>query len=184
MENDLSYQKSEINGVGEILDGVEYKFTDSDEMLIKVPWMYLGYTNEENAAYFEKDYYRTGDLAKIQSGCLYITGRSKDLIIKGGMNISPILIENMVYNDARILENVVIGVKDCQGEEKICCVYTLKQEVMINQDVEINIKKLVLENLGRNYMIDYLWNIKEIPRNINGKIDKNKLKQLWENKNE
>lgn len=184
VETQESITKSEKNCVGEFLPEVEYYRTESDELYIKVPWMYLGYTNENTPDYFEGNYYKTGDLAKIKDGYLYITGRSKDLIIKGGMNISPVLIENCIYKEKKVYENVVLGVKDSHGEEKICCVYTLKEEVDDNTALETTLKKSVVSELGKNYSLDYLWKIDMIPRNINGKIDKNKLKQMWEKKND
>lgn len=179
VETKESLKKSDKNSVGELLSGVEYVFTDADEMYIKVPWMYLGYTNENTKNYFAGEYYKSGDLAKIKEGCLYIIGRSKELIIKGGMNISPILIENAVYKNKNILETVVIGVKDANNEEKVCCVYQLKNHIDNKIDFEAGLKKMVICELGNNYAIDYLWNVETIPRNINGKIDKNKLKKEW-----
>lgn len=183
VENDVSMARSQKNSVGELLSGVEYMFSQSGEIYINVPWMFLGYTNENTERYFEGSYYKTGDLAEVKKGCLYITGRSKDLIIRGGMNISPVLIENAVYKDERIAENVVFGVKDRSGEEKVCCAYIVSGELDNQQALESNIKKLVINNLGKNYMLDYIWKIEEIPRNINGKIDKKLLKQIWENNN-
>ncbi len=180
VETKESKKKSVVNCVGELLPGVEFRFSGSGEMYIRVPWMYLGYTNENTDEYFDGEYYKSGDLAKIENDCLYITGRSKDLIIKGGMNISPILIENVIYKNQKILENVVVGVKDETGEEKICCFYVLKDESDEISELEAGLKKQVLEELGKNYSVDYLWKLKEIPRNINGKTDKNVLRQMWE----
>ena len=100
------------------------------------------------------------------------------------MKISPVLIENCIYKVKKVYENVVLGVKDSHGEEKICCVYTLKEEVDDNTALETTFKKNVVSELGKNYSLDYLWKIDMIPRNINGKIDKNKLKQMWEKKND
>lgn len=152
VETKESLEKSDKNSVGEFLPGVEYYKTEFEELLINVPWMYRGYTNENTKEYFEENYYKSGDLAEIKDGCLYITGRSKDLIIKGGMNISPVLIENCIYKEQRILENVVIGVKDCSGEEKVCCVYTLSDEVENQTALESKLKKLVLNELGKLFV--------------------------------
>lgn len=124
-----SLRRSKENSVGELLPGVEYIINNDGEMYLKVPWMFLGYTNENTSEYFDGEYYKSGDLALLDDGCLYITGRSKDLIIKGGMNISPALIEYVVLKNKDILECVVIGVKDSTGEEKVCCTYRLKNKV-------------------------------------------------------
>lgn len=183
VETRESLRRSEANSVGELLPGVEYIINDDGEMYIKVPWMYLRYTNENTAEYFDGEYYKSGDLAQLKDGCLYITGRSKDLIIKGGMNISPALIENVISKNKDILECVVIGVKDSTGEEKVCCTYRLKNAVDDRTLLEAGLKKLVIGELGKNYTIDYLWQLDEIPRNINGKIDKNILIKNWRIRN-
>lgn len=184
VETKDSLIRAEMNSVGELLSGVEYVFSEGKELCIKVPWMYMGYTNENTEEYFESDYYKSGDLAEIRNDCLYITGRSKELIIKGGLNISPVLIENVVYKEPQIIENVVIGTKDKNDEEKVCCVYTLKDSVEDFVEFETSIKKRVVSELGKNYTLDYLWHVSEMPRNINGKIDKNVLKRMWETRDD
>lgn len=183
VETKYSQTKSEKNCVGELLNGVEYSFSESNEIYINVPWMYLKYTNENTDKYFVGEYYKSGDLAKVRDECLYITGRSKDLIIKGGMNISPALIEQEIYKNEAILENVVIGVKDTNGEEKICCAYILNCEVDDLQDFEAGIKRMVIGSLGKNYSVDFMWKVDVIPRNINGKVDKNEMAREWVKKN-
>lgn len=184
VENDATLGRSDRNSVGELLEGVAYRITQSGELYLNVPWMYSGYTNENTNEYFEGEYYKSGDLVRIDNDCLYITGRSKDLIIKGGMNISPVMIENVVGQNAGIQENVVMGVRDKSGEEKVCCVYTEAAEGMNTHTLESELRKAVLDKLGINYSIDYLWKVEKIPRNINGKIDKNELRRQWEESND
>lgn len=179
VENDESLAVCRPDSVGSILDGVDYRFTEAGEMQINVPWMYLGYTNENTADYFDADYYKSGDLAVVENGCLYITGRSKDLIIKGGMNISPVLIEKVANKNEFIEESVCIGVKDKSGEERICLAFTVSANAMSDDEIKDTLRKQVLTELGKNYAIDYLWKLTSIPRNINGKIDKNVLKANW-----
>lgn len=181
VETKKSLKASEGNSVGELLDGVNY-ILNENEILLDVPWMFLGYTNENTPEYFYNKYYRSGDLANVKDGNLYITGRKKDLIIKGGMNYSPLLIENVILENLNsVQECVVIGVTDIWGEEKICCVY-----ICINcpEDIENDIRNVVLEKLGKNYYIDYFWRTDFIARNVNGKIDRNYLQKSWEKENE
>jgi len=68
------------------------------------------------------DRLRTGDLGYIDGeGCLHITGRAKDLIIRGGVNISPVEIENILLQMPDVAEAAVIGVPDrIYGEEVVC----------------------------------------------------------------
>lgn len=183
VETKNSLQKR-LNGcVGEILEGVEYKLTEAGELLLDVPWMYLQYTNEETEMYFEENYYKSGDLAKIEDGCLFIIGRSKELIIKGGINISPILIENCILKNKEITECAVIGVKDQSGEEKICCVYVSNEVETCSNEMQKKLRQNIVDELGKNYMIDYFWKMNCLVRNINGKIDKNQMRIAWENNN-
>ena len=184
VETPESQKRSEKNSVGELLTGVDFNILDSGEMLIDVPWMFLRYTNEDTEQYFSGNYYKSGDLVEIRDGCLYVTGRSKDLIIKGGMNISPVLIENVVDQNENILESVVVGVRDKTKEEKVCCAYVTEKAVEDIKGFESAVKNTVIEQLGRNYSIDYMWNIKSIPRNINGKTDKIELVRMWEKMND
>lgn len=184
VETEATLKKSEKNCVGELLPGVEYIVSDEEEMLISVPWMYLRYINENTEAYFEGNYYKTGDLVKIIDDCLYIVGRSKDLIIRGGMNISPILIENIANSCHEIAESAVIGVQDKGGEERVCCAYSLRVNVEDIEELEAKIKKEVINQLGKNYMIDYMFAMDILPVNINGKVDKAKIKEKWTMLNE
>lgn len=183
VETHESLIKSNKNCVGELLDGVKYIVENSGELLVAVPWMFLGYTNEDTKKYFSKDnYYKTGDLVNLENNYLYITGRSKDLIIKGGINISPSRIEEVVEQIPAIEEVAVVGVPDSKNEERILCVYTLVKSMMKNEDYDSCIKKRVLEVLGKNYTIDYSWQLDTIPKNINGKVDKKMIQRLWKEK--
>lgn len=163
--------------VGKLLDGVEYHFGSDGEFLVDVPWMFLGYTNEPTEKYFDGTSYKTGDLAKIEDGILSIVGRSKDLIIKGGMNISPALIEGVVSGIAGVDECCVFSVLSKMKEELIVLAY------MSNSDdkdaLEKTISSTVSSELGKNYLIDLFYKAKSIPKNINGKNDKKVLKENY-----
>ena len=164
------------DNVGRILDGVNYKFSDQGEFLVDVPWMYLGYTNENTADYFDGTYYKTGDLAEIKNNILQITGRCKDLIIKGGMNISAALIEKTVLQLSGVEECAAFGVVNSFQEESVVLAYVSSEP---EQLIEKAITILINDKLGRNYLIDTYYKVSAIPKNINGKIDKNTLKEQF-----
>lgn len=179
-----SIGKSDKNSVGELLNGVEYEITKEGELLVDAPWMFLRYTNENTEQYFSGRFYKSGDLVNIKMNYLYITGRIKDLIIKGGMNISPVTIENVINKNPEISESVVFGVTDSSGEERICCAYVTRSGAVDDSDgLDTVLKRAVIEELGRNYLVDYMWRINEIPRNINGKIDRKIIRRSWEKMN-
>lgn len=163
--------------VGKLLDGVEYHFGNDGEFLVDVPWMFLGYTNEPTEKYFDGTSYKTGDLAKIEDGILSIVGRSKDLIIKGGMNISPALIEGVVSGIAGVDECCVFSILSKMKEELIVLAYT--SNCSDKEALEKSISSIVNSELGKNYMIDLFYKAKAIPKNINGKNDKKVLKETY-----
>jgi len=163
--------------VGKLLDGVEYKFGQDGEFLVRVPWMFLGYTNEPTEKYFDGDYYKTGDLADIKDGILTITGRSKDLIIKGGMNISPALIESVVSSVDGVEECSVFSVLNKFKEELVVLGYSTM--LKDTEDLEKRISASVIAALGKNYQIDGFYRVSSIPKNVNGKNDKKVLKEKY-----
>lgn len=177
VENDWTRKISEKNSVGKLLKGVQYRIEEDGEFLLYVPWMYQGYTNENDEMYFQGKYYKTGDLVQIKDEILYITGRKKDLIIKGGLNLSPALIEEYVNQVENVCENAVFGLKNALGEEVVCCAYVIEKTASA-LEIESTINKKVISGLGKNYKIDVFLKVRELPRNINGKIDKNQLKKM------
>lgn len=170
------------NNVGKILDGVDYKFSTSGEFLVKVPWMFLGYSNEPTEKYFEGSYYKTGDLAAVKRDVLSITGRAKDLIIKGGINLSPALIENVASAVDGVEEVACFGMMGSLNEENVILAYST---FLTDKDMlEKNIYCAIASKLGKNYLIDCFYPVDSIPKNINGKIDKNILKEQYKNRND
>ncbi len=175
VETEETRKRGEKNNVGEFLEGVEYKLEADKELLIRVPWEYLGYTNEDAENYRRGKYYVTGDLAEVRDGILYIVGRKKDLIIKGGLNISPSRIEECIAGHDDIIECAVYAGHDDCGEELVCCAYVCGDNE--TEALERELAKKVLDELGKNYKIDMFYRLKELPRNINGKIDRARLKE-------
>lgn len=163
------------NNVGELLEGVKYLIKDG-ELYVDVPWMFLGYANTDTDEYFYNEFYKSGDLVEIENDILYITGRKKDLIVRGGMNISPAKIESVINEIDAVVECAVVAVKNKYNEEQVCCVYVVNSE-LCETEIEMLIRKKVLEELGKNYRIDVLKKLVTLPRNINGKIDKEKIKK-------
>ena len=139
--------------------------------------LYVGVMDELTEHYFDGTSYKTGDLAKIEDGILSIVGRSKDLIIKGGMNISPALIEGVVSGIQGVEECSVFSVLNKLKEELIVLAY-----ISATNDKELlekTISSTVASKLGKNYLIDLFYRAKSIPKNINGKNDKKVLKENY-----
>jgi len=162
--------------VGELLNDVELNFKDN-EILIKVPWMFKKYQNIEKEDYLVDEYFISGDLGQIsENNILTITGRKKDLIIKGGINISPKKLEDFIINEKNFKESVVLGFPDkVLGEKTVC--FILTNDNQNNLKKELN--KKIVEKLGRDYHIDEFIELNEIPKTVNGKIDKPQIRELY-----
>jgi long-chain acyl-CoA synthetase len=160
--------------VGKLLKNVELDFEDK-EIKIKVPWMFKRYQNSQKNDSLVKEYFFSGDLGEIsKENVLKITGRKKDLIIKGGINISPKKIEDFIIDKKIIKECVVLGFPDKVLGEKIVCFIPPN-----DNDVKKQLNKKIIEELGKNYHIDEFIELLEIPKNTNGKIDKPQIRELY-----
>jgi len=174
--------KDKSGTVGKILDDIELKFRDDNEVIINTPWMFLGYLNLENEDKFLEDgKYRTGDFGNIdEEGFLKITGRKKDLIIKGGINISPKRIEDFISNFNLFEECVVLGIADQYLIEKTVCFFIPNQ--YYKEHMKKNLNRDISEKLGRDYHIDEFIALDDLPKNSNGKIDKSKIREIYSKK--
>lgn len=173
------FEESLENSVGSSLEGAEISFDEDGEILVNVPWMFLGYLNVEAKPYFKDGKYKTGDIGIIErNGFLRITGRKKDLIIRGGTNISPRRTEIFISQYQVFDEFVILGLPDdVLGEKTVCFYIDEKGQFYDSKKNEIN--RDVLKKLGNDYRIDEFVKLAEIPKNINGKIDKNKIKDNY-----
>ncbi|QTI69954.1 AMP-binding protein [Gordonia polyisoprenivorans] len=102
----------------------------SGEILWRGPTKSFGYFNEPHhteAAFGDDGWYSSGDLGRIDAeGYLSIVGRAKDLIIRGGQNISPQELELHLYRHPAIAEVSVIGIPDAVYGERTCACVVLK----------------------------------------------------------
>ncbi len=109
-----------------ILDGhgQELPRNTDGELSVKGPAIFAGYLKnpEENKKSFTSGgYFRTGDIARIDDqGNLKITGRIKDLIIRGGENVSPAQVEELVETHPDVADVAVIGMPDKDLGERVC----------------------------------------------------------------
>ena len=117
----------------------------------------------------------TGDLAcRTPEGNFRITGRLKDMIIRGGENIYPKEIEEFIYTHPKVKDVQVIGVPDEQyGEEIMACIILKEGETMTEKDV----KDFVYNNMAKHKVPRYVGFMDEFPMNAAGKILKYKMRE-------
>jgi non-ribosomal peptide synthetase component E (peptide arylation enzyme) len=153
--------------------------TDTDgELAVKGPTIFAGYLKnpEENKKSFTKDgFFRTGDQARMNSrGYLKITGRIKNLIIRGGENISPSQIEELLCAYPDIADAAVIGMPDKDLGEKVCAF--VRPAPGMNPDVQ-EIKTFMEKNGASKLLIpEHFEFIENFPVTEAGKHDKKALK--------
>ncbi|GAA6152256.1 acyl-CoA synthetase [Pseudoteredinibacter isoporae] len=110
---------------------------ESGCIAIKGPNVFNGYKQaaQNEGQWVEKDWFNTGDLGRLdEQGYLWLTGRSKDLIIRGGHNIDPQMIEEVFYTHPDVAEAVAIGKPDKRVGEVPVVYLQLKPEQEADQN--------------------------------------------------
>jgi len=154
-------------------NGQDCKVGEEGELLIAGKSMGAGYLTENGGIdKFPDEGFRTGDLAYMDSdGYVFISGRKKDLIIRGGINISPMEITNRILEHAYVNDAVVLGIPDKIGEE-VGCFIAPKQGFEINEEDIIKHCKNTLPDFKVPKRIIFL---ETIPKTKRGKFRKQDL---------
>lgn len=164
--------------VGLPLPGLELR-TDgvTGELMMRGPGVCVGYLNQDDL--FDEQttddgYFRTGDLAAVDDdGHLRITGRIKDLIVRGGVNISPTLTEDAVAAHPDVTAVAVVGVPDRRLGERIGAVVTTRAPI----DLDGLCRWLEVRGVPRRHWPERLFTVDTMPRTAAGKIRKNVLRR-------
>jgi acyl-CoA synthetase (AMP-forming)/AMP-acid ligase II len=132
---------------------------------------------DKTAEALESDgWLHTGDLGYMdEEGFVFVTGRIKELIIKGGENIAPREIDEAFYKHPAIQDAAAVGIPDDEyGEEIMCC-------CVIKEDCECTIEdldKFCREELGEYKTPKVIKVMKELPKGPSGKIQRLKLPEI------
>jgi acyl-CoA synthetase (AMP-forming)/AMP-acid ligase II len=137
----------------------------------------LGYFDNQKAsesAFNAHGWFMTGDVGRLDAdGYLVITGRKKDLIIRGGHNIYPARIENLAMQHPAVARVAVLPVPDARLGEKVCLAVMLKPGAKLA--AEDMLTHLDDAGLSRYDMPEYYLELAEIPLTASGKIFKRDL---------
>ena len=153
------------------------------ELWAKGPMVVKGYWNkpEATAQTFVDGWVRTGDLARLdEEGFCFIIDRAKDMLIRGGENIYCVEVENVLYDHPAIMDAAIVGVPHRTLGEEPAAVVTLKPGA---EATEQELRAHVAQHLAafKVPIAVKFWH-ETLPRNANGKILKNELKKLFEDK--
>lgn len=150
---------------------------EEGELIVCGPNLMSGYLNkpEETASALRDGWYHTGDLAKSdENGFLTITGRLKELVIRGGQNIAPAEIEEVVNLFSGVIDSAVVGIPH-QHLGEVPVVFVVRREVTV---AETHIIDHCREHLSSYKVPDQVHFVEEIPRTGSGKIIRFKLRDM------
>ena len=121
---------------------------------------------------------RTGDLGYLDKhGFLHITGRAKDVIIRGGINISPLEIDAFLSKHPDVIEAVTFGIPDTVYGENIVSWATVSDSSKVSVSELMKYCKNSLPSTKCPKTIEIIENM---PKNDRGKIDRNAARELWQ----
>ena len=157
---------------------------DKDEIgniQVKGPNVFNGYWNlpDKTKEDFSSDnFFNTGDKGFIdQDGYLTIVGRSKDMIISGGLNVYPKEIESLIDDIEGVGESAVIGLKDDDLGEKVVAMVVRQDKSEITEEELITTLKQDIAGFKVPKQVIF---IDELPRNAMGKVQKNVLRDNYQ----
>jgi long-chain acyl-CoA synthetase len=171
--------------IGIPIEGVEMKVVDDDgndvpqgevgEIVIRGHNVMKGYWNKPDATAetLIDGWLHTGDMAKIdEDGYFFIVDRKKDLIIRGGYNVYPREIEEVLYEHPAVREAAVIGVKDDSLGEEVGAAVALKD----GEDVSAKeLREFVKEQVAAYKYPRHVWFVDDLPKGPTGKILKREI---------
>ena len=144
---------------------------------VRGPFLFAGYLKEQGLTdeAFDGDWLSTGDLAVMdEDGFIRLSGRTKDIIIRGGENIPVAYVENVLYEHPAITAVAVVAVPHPRLQEIACAVVTVTEDEALTLDA----LKEFLESKGvaKQYWPEQLRVVEEFPRTPSGKIQKFKIR--------
>lgn len=157
--------------------GLEVADGQTGEIIARGPAMFLGYGDEAQTreALTADGFFRTGDLGALTAhGAIVITGRKKDLIIRGGENISAKEIEDVIHRHPLVKETAVVSMPHARLGEGICAFIVLRSaEVPTLADLAAFITGSGLAQQKRPERVEV---VADLPRTASGKIRKDVLR--------
>ncbi|MDA0664476.1 MAG: AMP-binding protein [Proteobacteria bacterium] len=176
---------------GGALDGMEVRVVDDNDNTVPVDvegrlqvrgaFNFVGYLKRPELFATDADgWFDTGDNARMRpDGYIRISGRSKDVIIRGGENIPVVEVEELLYRHPAVQDAAIVAMPDERLGERACAFVTLKPEAKGLSFQEM-VAYLSEKQMARNYFPERLEVIDAMPRTASGKIQKFQLRERLE----
>ncbi len=172
--------------IGTPIEGVEMRVVDDEdqevptgevgEIVIRGPNVMKGYWRRPDAtAEVVRDgWFHTGDMArKDEDGYYFIVDRKKDMIIRGGFNVYPREIEEVLYEHPDVLEVAVIGLPNDEYGEEVGAAVALKEGATVTCE---ELREYVKEQVAAYKYPRHVWLVDGLPKGPTGKILKREIK--------
>lgn len=148
------------------------------EIMLRGPNMSRGYYNDEAAtqAAFRDGWFRTGDLGYLDAdGYLFIVGRIKDVINRGGQKISPLEVEEVLLSHPAVLEAGVFAVPHPKLGENVAAVVVLRPNSEATSD---QLRQFARKRLAAYKVPSLIRSVAALPKGASGKVKRNALAEL------
>jgi cyclohexanecarboxylate-CoA ligase len=153
------------------------------EIVVLGPELFLGYLGDsESAPDFDEDgWFSTGDLGRADDdGYLTIVGRKKDIIIRGGENISAKELEDLLFEHPLVHEVSVVGMPDPEMVERVCAFVVPVDDCSV--ELEELCSFLEARRIAKQKLPERLEIIEALPKTASGKVQKFRLRQTIQEK--
>jgi long-chain acyl-CoA synthetase len=171
--------------IGTPIEGVEMRVVDDDgnevgqgevgEIAIRGHNVMKGYWQRPDATEetIVDGWFHTGDMAQVdEDGYFFIVDRKKDLIIRGGYNVYPREIEEVLYEHPDVREAAVLGVPHDEYGEEVGAAVALKDGASVSED---ELRQFVKDQVAAYKYPRELWFVDELPKGPTGKILKREI---------
>jgi len=162
-----------VDGGGKVLPHDE-----EGRLQARGPGTFVGYLKRPHLYAVDQDgWFETGDLArKDKEGYIRITGRTKDIVIRGGENIPVIEIEQLMYSHPAVREVAIVGVPDERLGERACACVVLREGALLTL---ADLMAYMAENaVAKNYWPERIEVLDALPKTPSGKVQKFRLREI------
>jgi long-chain acyl-CoA synthetase len=179
-------RERKAGSIGQPVEGVEMRLVDEagrelgtaevGEIVIRGHNVMKGYWQRPEAtaeAITAEGWFRTGDLAKRDDeGYFFIVDRKKDMIIRGGYNVYPREVEEVLYQHPAVREAAVLGIPHQELGEEVCAAVVLRPGSEVGAD---ELREYVRSQIAAYKYPRHVWLVDELPKTATGKILKREI---------
>lgn len=178
-------RKRKVGSIGTPIKDVQMRVVDEQdrevpvgevgEIVIKGPNVMKGYWQRPDATAeaMRGGWFHSGDLAKVdEDGCFFIVDRKKDMIIRGGYNVYPREVEEVLYEHPAVAEAAVVAIPDASLGEEVGAAVALKAGAEARPE---ELQAFVKERVAAYKYPRHVWLVPELPKGPTGKILKREI---------